>query len=105
MKRILTIAAATLFAVSVAAPAFAQGAGAATYKAKCQMCHGADGQPTTTGKMMKAQPFNSPAMKSASTATLIASVTNGKGKMPAYAGKLSDSQIKEAVEYVRTLQK
>jgi mono/diheme cytochrome c family protein len=104
MKLVLTLAAATLFAVSVT-PAFAQNAGAATYKAKCQMCHGADGQPTMAGKSMKAMPLNSPELKKASTESLIASVTNGKGKMPAYAGKLSGSQIKEVVEYVRTLQK
>ncbi|MGA7157676.1 MAG: cytochrome c [Acidobacteriaceae bacterium] len=101
MKRILTIAAASLFAVSVT-PAFAQSAGAATYKAKCQMCHKADGSGMAA---MKVPPFSSPAMKHASTASLIASVTNGKGKMPAYGSKLSASQIKEVVEYVRTLQK
>ena len=104
MNFTLRIAAISLLAMSVAAPAFAQGAGAATYKAKCQMCHGADGQPTMAGKSMKAMPFNSPELKQASTASLIASVTNGKGKMPAYAGKLTDSQIKEVVGYVRTLQ-
>jgi cytochrome c6 len=104
MKILLTIAAASLLAVSLAPSALAQGAGAATYKAKCQMCHGADGQPTPAGKSMKAMPFNSPELKKASTASLIASVTKGKGKMPAYAGKLTDAQIKEVVEYVRTLQ-
>ena len=104
MKVFLTIAAATLLAVSLAPSALAQGAGAATYKAKCQMCHGADGQPTAAGKSMKALPFNSPELKKASTASLIASVTNGKAKMPAYAVKLTDVQIKEVVEYLRTLQ-
>jgi mono/diheme cytochrome c family protein len=104
MKVLLTIAAASLLAASFATPALAQGAGAATYKAKCQMCHGADGQPTAAGKSMKALPLNSPELKKASTASLIASVTNGKGKMPAYAGKLTDAQIKEVVEYTRTLQ-
>ena len=104
MKVFLTIAAATLLATSLAPSALAQGAGSATYKAKCQMCHGADGQPTAAGKSMKALPFNSPELKKASTASLIASVTNGKGKMPAYAGKLTDVQIKEVVEYTRTLQ-
>ncbi|MGC9225083.1 MAG: c-type cytochrome [Terracidiphilus sp.] len=104
MKLILT-AAASLLAVSFASPAFAQGVGATTYKTKCQMCHGADGQPTMAGKSMKAMPFKSPEMISASNATLIASVTNGKGKMPAYAGKLSSSEIKDVVAYIRTLQK
>ena len=104
MKILLTIAATSLLAVSAITPALAQGAGAATYKAKCQMCHGADGQPTAAGKSMKAMPFNSPDLKKAPTASLIASVTNGKNKMPAYAGKLTDAQIKDVVAYVRTLQ-
>lgn len=104
MKAFLTIAAASLLALSLAPSALAQSAGAATYKARCQMCHGADGQPTMAGKSMKALPLNSPELKKASTATLIASVTNGKNKMPAYAGKLTDAQIKEVVEYLRTLQ-
>jgi mono/diheme cytochrome c family protein len=103
MNVLLTIAATSLFAISVN-PAFAQGAGAATYKARCQMCHGADGQPTAVGKSMKALPFSSPELKKESTASFIGSVTNGKGKMPAYTGKLTDAQIKEVVEYVRTLQ-
>jgi cytochrome c6 len=103
MKVLLTIAAISLLAASFI-PTFAQGAGAATYKTKCQMCHGADGQPTAAGKSMKALPFNSPELKKVPTASFIGSVTNGKGKMPAYAGKLTDAQIKEVVEYVRTLQ-
>jgi mono/diheme cytochrome c family protein len=32
-------------------------------------------------------------------------VTNGKGKMPANQGKLTDAQIKAVVGYVRSLQK
>jgi mono/diheme cytochrome c family protein len=104
MKILLTLAAASLLALAAAPSAHAQAAGAATYKAKCQMCHGADGQPSATGKAMKALAFNSPELKSLPAATLIASVTNGKGKMPAYAGKLTDAQIKEVVAYVHTLQ-
>jgi mono/diheme cytochrome c family protein len=105
MKFIQTIAAVSVLAVSIVTPAFAQSAGGATYKAKCQMCHGADGQPTATGKSMKALPFNAPELTKASNATLIASIMNGKGRMPAYAGKLTDSQIKDVVAYIRTLQK
>jgi mono/diheme cytochrome c family protein len=41
----------------------------------------------------------------ASDADLIAATKNGKGKMPAFAGKLTDVQIKDAVAYIRTLQK
>ncbi len=84
----------------------AQASGADTYKAKCQMCHGADGLGATpAGKAMKAIPFNSPEILAMSDADLIAATKNGKGKMPAYAGKLSDGDIKAVIAYVHTLQK
>jgi mono/diheme cytochrome c family protein len=96
---------AAMLAVSSTA-AFAQGSGADTYKAKCAMCHGPDGLGATpAGKAMKATPFNSPDVVKASDADLIAATKNGKGKMPAYAGKLTDPQIKDVVGYIRTLQK
>jgi mono/diheme cytochrome c family protein len=87
-------------------PALAQGSGADTYKAKCQMCHGADGLGATpAGKSMKAIPFNDPQIVHKSDAELIEATTNGKGKMPAYKGKLTDAEIKEVIGYIRILQK
>ena len=84
----------------------AQVSGADTYKAKCQMCHGADGLGATpAGKSMKATPFNSPEILAASDADLISATKNGKGKMPAYSGKLSDGDIKQVIAYIHTLQK
>ena len=95
---------ALVFALA-SATGFAQG-GEATYTAKCKMCHGADGLGSTpAGKAMKAVPFNDPAIVHKSDAELIASTKNGKGKMPAYTGKLSDAEIKDVIAYVRTLQK
>ena len=85
---------------------FAQAGGEATYKAKCQMCHGADGAGATpAGKAMKAIPFTDPQILKASDTELIAATKNGKGKMPAYTGKLSDGEIKAVVAYIHTLQK
>ena len=93
-----------LLAASI--PTLAQGSGADTYKAKCQMCHAADGSGNTpAGKSMKAIPFNDPQILNKSDADLIAATTNGKGKMPAYKGKLSDAQIKDVIAYIHTLQK
>jgi mono/diheme cytochrome c family protein len=57
------------------------------------------------GKNMKILSVKDPAMVSAPNARLIASTTNGKGKMPAYKGKLTDAQIKDVVLYMRTLGK
>jgi mono/diheme cytochrome c family protein len=95
-----------LLAAFVAAPAFAQTGGADLYKAKCVLCHGGDGLATTPmAKNMKVLSFKDPAMVKASDSQFIASTTNGKGKMPAYKGKLTDAQIKDVVAYIRTLQK
>jgi mono/diheme cytochrome c family protein len=44
-------------------------------------------------------------MVKATDAQFFASTKNGKNKMPAYAGKLTDAQIKDVVAYIRTLQK
>jgi len=54
---------------------------------------------------MKVPPFNSPELVKMPDAELNAATKNGKGKMPAYAGKLTDPQIKDVVAYIRTLQK
>jgi mono/diheme cytochrome c family protein len=106
MKIHTGITLAAILAATSATTAFAQGTGADTYKAKCQMCHGATGLgDTPPGKSMGAVPFNSPALIKAPDADLIAATTTGKGKMPAYTGKLTDPQIKDVIAYIRTLQK
>jgi mono/diheme cytochrome c family protein len=40
-----------------------------------------------------------------SDSDLTGAITNGKGKMPAFKGKLTDAQIKDMVTYIRTLKK
>ena len=106
MNHRIRTAAMIVLAAAIAAPAFAQSAGADTYKAKCQMCHGPDGTAATPmGKMMKIPSFKDPSVVKASDAELIAVTKDGKGKMPAYNGKLTDDQIKEVVSFIRTLQK
>jgi len=98
----VALAAAVLFA---GAMGFAQ-SGEATYKARCQSCHGAEGAPNPgIAKMMGVKPANDPAVKAHSEAQMIAITTNGKGKMPAFKGKLSDAQIKDSVAYFRTFAK
>lgn len=106
MNRFIRLALGGIIIASTATTSRAQSSGADTYKAKCQMCHGADGTGNTpAGKAMKAEPFASPELIKASDADLIAATKNGKGKMPAYAAKLGDPQIKDVIGYVRTLQK
>ena len=104
MKIQVTFALITLLTAATAT-AFSQAA-ADTYKSKCAMCHGADGAgDTPAGKAMKVPSFASPDAVKASDADLIAITKTGKGKMPAYTGKIPDDQIKDLVVYIRTLQK
>jgi len=85
----------------ISSSAVAQDA-AATYKAKCAMCHGADGK----GGKMGTKDFASPEIKGMSDAQLTEAVTKGKPpKMPAYGEKLKDTEIKDLVTYIRTLGK
>ena len=106
MKNQIKLAFIGIMVAVTVSPVLAQSSGADTYKAKCTMCHGADGSGSTpAGKAMKVPPFSSPDLVKASDADLIAATKNGKGKMPAYSGKLTDGQIKDVVAYIRTLQK
>jgi mono/diheme cytochrome c family protein len=97
--------AALLLAALATVPALAQDGGA-LYKTKCAMCHGVDGTGNTpVGKSMKVRSFKSDEDVKASDDTLIKQTKEGVGKMPAYAGKLTDAQIQDVVTYIRTLQK
>jgi len=78
--------------------------GAAVYKAKCAMCHGADGSGMTPmGKSMKLRDLRSPEVQKQSDAELTKVTADGKGKMPAYKGKLTDAEISAVVAHMRTL--
>jgi cytochrome c6 len=80
--------------------------GAATFKAKCAMCHGGDGAGSTpVGKSMKIRDLRSAEVQAQTDAQLTDILTNGKDKMPAYKGKLTDDQLKGLVSYIRQLAK
>lgn len=84
---------------------FAQ-SGEATYKAKCQMCHGEKGLADSgAGKSMKVKPATDSDVKKMTEDQMIDAVKNGMGKMQPYKDKLSDAQIKDAVVYFRTFTK
>jgi cytochrome c6 len=106
MKRI-AITCITLLLVAIAAPAFAAGPdGAAIYKAKCAMCHAPDGSgQTTMGKNMKLRDLRSPEVQKQTDKELFTWTADGKGKMPAYKGKLTDAEINALVAYMRGLAK
>lgn len=92
--------ASTLLAVT---PAFAQSPGEATYKAKCQSCHGADGIPNPgLAKMLGIKPVSDPDIQKLTPEQMEATVKDGKGKMRPIAG-LTDAEIKDVVTYYRSL--
>jgi cytochrome c6 len=99
----MTLAAALLAGICLfSSPAKADVAAAeATFKAKCAMCHGADGK----GKeAMKTRDLSSADVQKQSDADLTAIITNGKGKMPPYKTMTPD-QVKDMVSYIRSLKK
>jgi cytochrome c6 len=106
LKHIIHAVAIGLVVFVASVTSLAQSSGSDTYKAKCQMCHGADGLGNTpAGKAMKARPFNAPDVLKESDTDLIAVIKSGKNKMPAFTGKLTDAQITDVVAYIHTLQK
>ena len=88
------------FAAACTSPAVAQDA-AATYKSKCAMCHGPEGK----GGKMGTRDFASAEVKAESDAQLTDIISKGKGKMPAYGGKLKDTEIKDLIAHIHTLAK
>jgi cytochrome c6 len=94
---------ALLFSVNFTSSALGQ-SGADLFKGKCAMCHGADGKgQTAMGKTLNLRDLGSAEVQGQSDADLKNIVTNGKGKMPKYDGKLTPDQISDVVKYIRTL--
>jgi len=91
------IVAITLLAAIVTVPVVALADGAATFKAKCAACHGAD-----AGKKLDG-------VKAASEADIAKTIENGKDakpmKMPAYSGKLTAAEITEVAKYLKSIKK
>ncbi len=75
---------------------------AETCKAKCAMCHGADGKgDVPMGKKFGLKDLASPEVQSQTDAQLNEMIAKGKDKMPGYEGKLSKEQITGLVGYIR----
>jgi len=100
----ITAAAVIVLSISLAGLSFAQGSTADIYKTKCAMCHGADGKgKTPIGPKLGVRDFHSPEVAKESDHMLFDITKNGKNKMPAYNGKLTDDQIRDLVKYIRSL--
>lgn len=72
-------------------------AGEAVFTSNCVACHAADG----TGVEGRGRPLIGVAGQQPDRTVHIASVTDGKGGMPAWGDRLSAEEIDSAVAYVR----
>ena len=110
MRPASRLAAATLtmgFAV-IALPGLmkAQNDAEKTYKTNCVLCHAPDGSGSSpSGKALKAQDLRIELIQKKTDDELVAAITNGKGKMPAFGKKLKPDQIAQLVAYTRLLPK
>jgi mono/diheme cytochrome c family protein len=107
-RRLVTTAMSIAFLTLGAAAAFAADAPGAVeiYKTKCASCHGPDGAgQTPAGKAMKVRDLRSAEVQKESDADLLKSISDGKGKMPAYKAKLSVADVASLVAYIRGLAK
>lgn len=78
--------------------------GAATFDAKCAMCHSSDGSGNSPmGKSMKVPDLRSKAVQSKSNTELYDVIAKGKSPMPGYASQLNKEEINELVAYIRHL--
>src|SRR5438132_4789583 len=76
------------------------------FKAKCALCHGADGAgKTTVGKALKARDLRSEDVEKQTDGHLKGIIAKGKNKMPSYSDKLTKEEIEQLVGYIRELAK
>jgi mono/diheme cytochrome c family protein len=80
---------------------------ATLYAKNCATCHGKDGRAKTfKAKFNKARNLTDEAwQREASDERLFNSIANGRGKMPAFGKKFSESEINGLVAFVRQFKK
>jgi mono/diheme cytochrome c family protein len=97
MKKFVTLAVTVALVLAFAPAIFADATpdGASIYKAKCAMCHGADGKGKT--------PLVATAQKDTVDAIAKVVADGKKPKMPSYQGKLTPEEIKAVATFVKGL--
>lgn len=91
MKRIV-------LALAVLGLASAARADGALFAKKCAACHGKDGKGTPAGKKMGAEDLSATKL---SEAELVKVISDGRGKMAAYKGKLTDAEIHSLAKFIK----
>jgi mono/diheme cytochrome c family protein len=104
----LLIAGFTVYAVGVVLAADP----ATNWAKNCASCHGKDGSGNTTmGKQLGTKDYRNASVQASLTDAQAVSIikqgvtAGGKQKMKAYAGTLSDDEIKALVGYIRSFKK
>lgn len=83
----------------------------AVWTKNCKKCHGADGVPTKIGTKFGARDYTDAGIQAEFTDEEAIKITkegvveDGKKKMPPYADKLSDEEIKAMVVLIRSFAK
>lgn len=81
-------------------------AGAATFAGKCASCHAKDGSGSSPmGKKLGLRNLGAAEVQKQTDKQLYDITAKGRKKMPAYEKKLTAQQIKDLVEFMRTLAK
>ena len=102
MRNILSVPWLVAVVALVSPLSLAEDAGKVLFDRKCAMCHGVDG----VAKKMAAGSanLNDPEWQEAnSVESIVTVITEGKGKMKAYDGRLTEAEIKQIADYVKTL--
>jgi mono/diheme cytochrome c family protein len=98
------IAVSILCCLALPGVARAQADAAKTFQSKCVLCHAADGSGNSpTGKALHAKDLRSEEVQALSDTVLAETITNGKGKMPAFGARIQPPDIQKLVAYIRSL--
>lgn len=103
MRTLLTTVLMTLalMLVPLTQPAFADAdiaVGAKVFAANCASCHIGGKNVVNAAKTLKKEALAQYAMNSSEA--IVTQVTNGKGAMPKFKGRLTDDQIQSVTAYV-----
>jgi cytochrome c6 len=104
MRRLLSLIALCLALVLGASPSFAadEAHGAQVFSANCAACHMGGGNVVNAERTLKKEALESylANYSAGHEAAIQYQVTNGKNAMPAFGGKLSETDIADVAAYV-----
>jgi len=104
-QNLLATVLVSIFVPSTVLVGFAQdtdSSPAGIYKTNCAACHGPDGRGSSVGKSLHVPDLHSSQVQQLSDTELNNAITQGKGNMPPFGGRLSEDQISSLVKYIRT---